>query len=107
MAKNVFGIIIDDEIMRSLVEFSDDNKPITQADRAKEALRSKNSQEKATDVTRYVDNLKAQYDGNRSTRVVFYNATGETVLLREFMPSRHALACLASLTVPWAGPAKR
>ncbi|KAG2440984.1 hypothetical protein HXX76_003837 [Chlamydomonas incerta] len=80
MAKNVFGIPIDDEYLSSLPEYSD-KKEISQLDRAKEALRLKNSQEKDTDVQRYLDNLKAEYGNGVSTKVAFYNATGATLEL--------------------------
>ncbi|KAG2450471.1 hypothetical protein HYH02_004972 [Chlamydomonas schloesseri] len=80
MSSAVFGIAIDQEYLRSLPEYSD-KKEITQSDLAREALKTKNSQEKDTDVLRYVTNVDMNGSVNRACKIVYYNATGATLEL--------------------------
>ncbi|KAG6467874.1 hypothetical protein ZIOFF_072438 [Zingiber officinale] len=73
MATNVFGNPVTDETVRLV---SPNITQITARDRARVALQYMNAEEKATNVSRFVHNLKEAYGTGTSTLGMIYNATG-------------------------------
>ncbi|KAL6528766.1 hypothetical protein OROMI_028942 [Orobanche minor] len=73
MATNVFGNPVTDDTVRLVYPHI---KVITASDRGRVALLYMNADEKATNVSRFVHNLKAAYGTGTSTLGMIYNATG-------------------------------
>lgn len=74
----VFGVPITDETLRAMPEYAN-VKTITALDRAREAFKVKNAEDKDAHALKYVEKLRAEYGNAVSTGCVFYNATGGTV----------------------------
>ncbi|XP_073054837.1 23 kDa jasmonate-induced protein-like [Primulina eburnea] len=73
MATNVFGNPVTDDTVRLL---HPNIINITARDRAEVALQYMNADERATNVSRFVHNLKAAYGTGTSTLCMIFNATG-------------------------------
>ncbi|KAG6469603.1 23 kDa jasmonate-induced protein-like [Zingiber officinale] len=73
MATNVFGNPVTDDTVRLV---NPNITEITARDRARVALQYMNAEEKATNVSRFVHNLKEAYGTGTSTLGMIYNATG-------------------------------
>ncbi|KAG6469618.1 hypothetical protein ZIOFF_070548 [Zingiber officinale] len=73
MATNVFGNPVTDDTVRLVFP---NITVITARDRAGVALQYMNADEKATNVSRFVHNLKEAYGTGTSTLCMIYNATG-------------------------------
>ncbi|XP_039776368.1 receptor-like kinase LIP1 isoform X3 [Panicum virgatum] len=76
-AENCFGEVVDDYKLNELVRYA--GKPKTQEDRARQAWRLMNEDDKRSKALRYVDVLKKVYGNGQSTLCLVYNATGDTL----------------------------
>ncbi|KAM7271768.1 hypothetical protein ACFE04_030982 [Oxalis oulophora] len=79
MAFESFGNPITDETLKEMPKYS--GKTISRKDRAYEALKMKNSEQKDEKAHTYVKKLKSDYGIGISTLCLVYNATGDPVSL--------------------------
>jgi hypothetical protein len=74
---NPFGVPITDETLKAMSRYK--GKTITQEDRAREAMRLINSEDKNLNALNHALTLKSSYGDGVSTLCLLYNATGDAL----------------------------